>query len=133
MATTTISPEKENKNKQTLKGAIIFFIIVAIIYFACGGSGDTKLTAEQQHKKRIEAQFSAWDGSHINLTKMIKQSMNDPGSYENVETKFFDMDTYVVVNQTYTGKNAYGGRVKAFVKAKIDTLGNVIEILDQQD
>ncbi len=56
--------------------------------------------------------------------------MNDPDSYEHVETVYWDMTDYVVVQTTYSGKNAFGGRVKNSVKAKADNNGNIIEIID---
>lgn len=124
--------EKTNSKKQNITGALVLVVIVAIIYATCSDSDAAPLSAAEQHKKRIEEQFSAWDGSHTNLKKMIKDNMNDPDSYENVETNYFDMDSFVIINQTYTGKNAFGGRVKGFVKAKADTLGNIIEIIEQR-
>ena len=36
----------------------------------------------------ISSQFSAWDGSHSGLTKMIKKSLNDEKSYKHIETTY---------------------------------------------
>lgn len=82
-------------------------------------------------KEMIEKQFSAWDGSHIKLTRMVKDSMNDPDSYEHVETKYWDMKDYLVITTTFRGKNAFGGVVKNTVKAKVSLDGESIEILEQ--
>lgn len=46
--------------------------------------------AVEARKKRIDRQFSAWDGSHNNLERLIKRSMNDPDSYEHDETVYWD-------------------------------------------
>jgi len=43
-----------------------------------------------EHKARINAQFSSWNGSHKNLEKRIKSGMHDPGSYQHVETAYLD-------------------------------------------
>lgn len=82
-------------------------------------------------KKRLEGGFSAWDGSHRGLTKVIKESMNDPKSYEHVETKYWDMGDHLVVTTTFRGKNAFGGVVKNWVKARTDLDGNVLEVIEQ--
>ena len=88
-----------------------------------------RLAAER--KKRIESQFSAWDGSHRNLERVVKKAMNDPESYKHVETVYWDMGSYLIVRTTFRGKNVFGGVVKNSVKAKVDLDGNVLEILEQ--
>jgi len=81
--------------------------------------------------KRIESQFSAWDGAHRNLTRLIKASMNDPGSYKHDETVYWDMGDHLVVRTSFRGKNAFGGVVRNWVKAEVDLDGNIIAILEQ--
>lgn len=88
-------------------------------------------TRDAARKKRLEGGFSAWDGSHRGLTKVIKEAMNDPKSYEHADTKFWDMGDHLVVTTTYRGKNAFGGVVKNWVKAKTDLDGNVLEIIEE--
>lgn len=91
-----------------------------------------KLEAEANARtEMIEKQFSAWDGSHIKLTRLIKDSMNDPDSYEHVETKYWDIKDHLIVNTTFRGKNAFGGTVKNTVKAKVSLDGENVEILEQ--
>lgn len=82
-------------------------------------------------KKRIESGFSSWDGSHIKLTRVIKDSMNDPKSYKHAETGWWDMGDHLVVKTSFRGKNAFGGTVLNWVKAKCDLDGNVIEVIEQ--
>ncbi len=87
---------------------------------------------KQNRRKLIEKQLSGWDGSHIELTKLIKKSMNDPDSYKHEETVYWDMGDHIVVRTTFRGKNAFGGVVKNWVKAKADiNSGQVIEIIEQ--
>lgn len=85
---------------------------------------------KRKRKEMIEKQFSAWDGSHRNLTKFIKEQMNDPDSYEHVETIYWDMKDHLVVMTTFRGKNAFGGVVKNAVKAKVSLDGEILEIMD---
>lgn len=109
-----------------------FFIVMAL------GSDDEKKeeknadgTPKTERQIKLEKQFSAWDGSHIELTKIIKKAMNDPDSYEHVETKYWDMKDHIVVRETYSGKNAFGGRVKNWVKAQFDDDGNLLKIMEE--
>jgi len=96
------------------------------------GAADTKAEHKPPtRKERIEAQFSPWDGSHLGLTKVIKKLMNDPDSYKHVETVYWDMGDHLVVRTTFRGKNAFGGVVTNWIKAKVDLDGKVLEILDQ--
>jgi hypothetical protein len=88
-------------------------------------------TAEGSRKERLERGFSAWDGSHRGLTKVIKESMNDPKSYEHVETRYADKGDHLIVKTTFRGKNAFGGVVPNWVIAKTDLDGNVLEVIAQ--
>lgn len=90
-----------------------------------------KAAAEAARQKLIEQQFSAWDGSHINLERAIKKSMNDPDSYEHDETKYWDRGDHLVVLTQFRGRNGFGGMVRNTVKAKVDMAGNIIEVMDQ--
>ena len=82
-----------------------------------------------ERKKKLEPQFSAWDGSHRGLERVIKKTMNDPDSYDHVKTVYWDMEKYLVLKTTFRGKNAFGGLVVDWVKAKSDMDGNIIEII----
>lgn len=87
--------------------------------------------AKPTKKMRIERQFSSWDGSHRKLTKLIKQAMNDPGSFDHVKTLYRDNGDHLVVSTSYRGKNAFGGIVKNWIRAKVDLDGNVLKIIEQ--
>jgi uncharacterized protein (UPF0297 family) len=90
-----------------------------------------KKIAAEARKKKIETQFSPWDGSHRNLERVIKDSMNDPDSYDHVETVYWDRGDHLVVRTTFRGKNAFGAVVKNSVKAKVSLDGQVLQLLDQ--
>ena len=82
-------------------------------------------------KKRLERGFSLWDGSHRELTNRIKRLMHDPGSYDHLETVYWDMGDHLVVRTEFQGKNMFGSVVKNWIKAKVDLDGKVIEIIEQ--
>lgn len=116
---------------------ILSVLVVCFFLFIALGSDDTDSnkntdgTPKTERQIQLEKQFSSWDGSHNTLTELIKKAMNDPDSYEHVETEYWDMKDYIVVRTVYSGKNAFGGRVKNFVKAKFDNDGNLLEIIEE--
>lgn len=87
---------------------------------------------QKDRQEKIERQFSSWNGSHIGLTRFIKDNMNDPDSYDHTETKFRDDGNSLYVVTKFRGKNAFGGVVISTVTAKVDLDGNVIEIISQE-
>ena len=104
-----------------------------IIIFSGFNKNSAKKFIEHKNKKRkeqLETQFSAWDGSHINLEKFIKKSMNDPGSYDHVETTYWDRGEDLIVTTTFRGKNAFGGIVKNTIQAKVSLDGQILDILE---
>jgi TM2 domain-containing membrane protein YozV len=87
--------------------------------------------ATEQRREMIEDAFSAWDGSHIMLTQFIKDNMNDPKSYDHVETRYRDDGDYITVQVKFRGKNAFGGVVLNTIIAKCSLDGQVLEIISQ--
>lgn len=118
----------KNKHKHILSA----ITLVLFLFLAVGSSEDESNPEPQTRKEKIESQFSSWDGSHRKLEALIKESMNDPKSYEHVETKYWDMTDHLVVLTTFRGKNAFGGTVTNWVKAKVDLSdGTILEVLEQ--
>lgn len=58
--------------------------------------------------------------------------MNDPDSYEHIETRFRDDGDNIFVITKFRGTNAFGGKVINTVSAKVDFNGNVIEVISQE-
>lgn len=86
-----------------------------------------------QNTTLVESQFNPWNGEHINMTKTIKSSMNDPSSYKHIKTEYWDMGTHLVVQTEFTGKNGFGGTVRSTAKAKVNSkTGEVIDISEEK-
>ena len=129
-----LTPEKiaAIKKKGNVGCFIVGFIIfIVFIIFISNPPSNTKTATPkvETRQEKIEKHFSAWDGSHYGLTRVIKKSMNDPDSYEHVETRVWDRGDYLFVETTFRGKNAYGGLILDHVTARVDLNGNVIEIM----
>ena len=70
-------------------------------------------------------------GSHLQLTKIIKEAMNDPESYEHVKTTYRDNKDHRIVKTIFRGEDAFGGMINNSVTAKVGLDGEVIEIISQ--
>lgn len=81
-----------------------------------------------ERQRKIATIFDAWSGEVPALRESIKKSMNNPSSYDHVETRYDDSgngDTFVV-ECAFRGTNAFGGVVLNKVRATVDLDGNVL-------
>lgn len=119
-------------------GTVVVLAVLGFVFFGALSDNDSSTSSSEPKTKEelraatIERHFSAWDGSHRGLTALIKKSMNDPDSYEHVETVYWDRSDHLVVRTTFRGRNAFGGMVRNSVTAKVDLNGTVIEVISQE-
>lgn len=85
-----------------------------------------EVAAKAARQKKLEQQFSAWDGAHRNFERLIKAAMNDPDSYEHIETRYRDMGDRIRVSCKFRGRNGFGGMVVNTKIADFDIDGNFI-------
>lgn len=88
----------------------------------------------QEQKAQIKAgafenkYVSRWDGSVKPVVEYVKNSMNDPRSFEHVNTQWGIVsgttDRYWV-NMTFRGTNAFGAIVTNTIKVEVDSNGHV--------
>ena len=111
----------------------VTLIIGGVIWVDVTSPPDTPSTPSTP-RNSIESQFSPWDGSHDELENFIKTKMNDPDSYEHVETGRWghrSANDYYLVRTTFRGKNAFGGMIINSVTAKVrKSDGAILEITD---
>lgn len=81
---------------------------------------------EEIRKENIERQFSAWDGSHRNFVRYIKQNMDNPKSFEHVNTWYGDKGEYIALRMQFRGTNKFGALVLQECVAQADIEGNII-------
>lgn len=80
-------------------------------------------------KTDVDSQFSSLDGSHIKLSEYIKSNMNNPDSYEHVETKFKESKDFLLVITKIRGENNFGAIITTTYEAKCNlNTGDVITI-----
>jgi type IV secretory pathway VirB10-like protein len=83
----------------------------------------------EEYNNWINSQFDPWDGSHIQLTELIKQNMNNPDSFKHVETTYTNLGLHVGIKvyETFRGTNAFGGVVTNQAIATVDYKTNRIQ------
>ncbi len=122
----------------TSKLKFLILFTLSIIWIGCSEipkKKDSKwpYTQEEENRRREEVIsdcFSAWDGSHLELTKLIKESMNDPDSYKHIKTIHWDKNGKLYVETTFRGKNAFGGVVKQTILAEIALDCRIIQVYE---
>ena len=77
----------------------------------------------------IPKQFSTWDGSCYEFVRLLKENMNDPDSFEHVETRYDVGDYKLIVYMKYRGRNGFGGKALGIASAELDYKANTIRIL----
>lgn len=66
-------------------------------------AAEEEAAAKEGRQAWIENQFSWWDGRHIKLSDLIKENLNDSGSFKHVDASYIDVSDETVqatVNQT---------------------------------
>ncbi len=79
--------------------------------------------------EEIDKLFSRWDGSLPVLKDYVKNRMNDPKSFEHVETGWKTLNDGLQVRMKFRGKNAYGAIVLDQIIVKTDFNGNILQVL----
>ncbi|MEQ8409097.1 MAG: zinc ribbon domain-containing protein [Gammaproteobacteria bacterium] len=117
-----------------LAGFTIWGIYVNNFVFKDGASPAPPTAAQvaaQRRTDQIESQFSPFNGSHRNLVNIVKTSMNDPDSFEHVETGYVDAGDNIRIQMVYRGRNAFGGTVTERITVLANLNGDILEIIGQ--
>lgn len=107
---------------------VMWMVASLLIGLSISGEEAKPKTPEELRQQRIESQFSFLDGSQRNLVERVKSTMNDPGSFEHVETRFYDRGDQVFVHMKFRGANAFGGKVLNEVVADTDLDGKLLSV-----
>ena len=83
-------------------------LVVAALFAVL--SGEPK-SIEQIRNEQVQKLFFA-DGQNYQVVQAVKKRMNDPDSFEHIETKHIDQGSGdIAVTMLFRGKNAFGGKV----------------------
>lgn len=114
---------------ETLGGVVILAVIVGAIYLFWPSESDTERTAREAREaaEQVERErkgfhcLSSWDGSHHEVTRLVKDNLKDPSSFEHVETRITpvnDSGEHALMMQ-YRANNSFGGKVVGNARATI--------------
>lgn len=77
---------------------------------------------------------SAWDASVRQVVEYLKRALRDPGSYESIEwSNVVEQGDGYMVRHKYRARNGFGGYNVSNNVFLMDSLGNVIQVLDYPD
>lgn len=121
---------KQATSKDTATGCLIFCVVI-FGFFGWLLSGESPVPtespaemaarqaeeAQKKEEERLYAQncLSPWDGSHRAFEALVTASLNDPDSYEHVETLTWPRDAQGrnQIVMTFRAKNGFGGTMTA--------------------
>lgn len=100
--------------RHVLHGIGILILLSGVMIMLFGDKKPQPKTAD------IDSYFSKWDGSNYDLVSVVKQSMNDPKSFEHIETRYRDNGNSYTIVMSFRGKNAFNALVVQTVTADLD-------------
>ena len=129
-------------------------LVMAGVY--SDGTIDISSTSKEYNSERnrwIQGQFSAWDGAHTELEKLIVKNLNDEKSYNHIQTTYRDIakesdrdDVNKVladagysqrvevgdlfIQTEFSAKNAFGGTIKNTAFGIASYSNNTITLID---
>lgn len=107
---------QKNKGYAVIGGGLVLVCFFAFLALYSGEETNKNVLSEGEiRNQKIQECFSGWDGSHINLTNLIKESLNDSDSYKHIETTYIDKDSILIIKATFSAKNGFGGTIKQTV------------------
>lgn len=126
-------PPAQSKTSEFTAGIFIIAILWGGYYLITGGESPARLKEPETltRKQVIEQQFSAWNGAHLPMQRLVKAAMNDPDSYEHVRTTYLDEGETILVQTSFRGRNAFGGLVLDSASARFTTDGDLVEIVEE--
>ena len=148
-----IKEKRDKASNEKAKGCLIAFGVIFGIFLLFWFSGSNKeqkidettanFTVEDvdranaennkpKTKAEIEGLFSTWDGSLPSLKEQVKDNLQNPDSFEHVDTQYRDDGDGLTVKMKYRGENGFGAIRTQTVTAKVDYGGNILYIESNQ-
>ena len=136
--TRTVAPNHETASRKPKSRAeLLLMIAVGLVFmlsFIVPDSSDTKVADSKTDNAEPAAPpvqvvtdtnapenfLSAWDGSNRELVKLVESGMNDPDSFEHVETRFTDNGDSLSLLMTFRGKNSFNATVTNKISADLN-------------
>ena len=98
-----------------------YIILFVILVVALGGDDEAKTDAVEATEPVVEVKsykrrcFHPYDGSSLQLERLIKGSLKDPDSYQHIGTDILgdhpEIEGAKIIQMDYRAKNSFGGYV----------------------
>lgn len=118
------------EKKQSSKGTCLILLLLAVagLYYV-GRSKRVDADAGKSPEERAVLKcLSAWDGSSQALVDYVKGRMNDPGSFEHVETRYTVTPTGARLRMVFRGKNGFGGVVTQVASSEVNSACELVGV-----
>lgn len=128
--TATSKQPKSDRDITPLQSLVGLAVLGLLVFICCGLCSGTALFDNAPSADPIASQFSGWDGSHPAVVDGVKARMDNPSSFEHVNTSYVVVGDSINVAMEYRGTNAFGGVVTNAVVAKLTRAGKLIELVE---
>lgn len=108
----------------------VFIIILGIFLSEEYKSPESKKIEQTKTLTEEEKMANQANKCAKHLTKLIKISMNDPKSYEHIDTVYFYYDNHILISTKFRGKNAFGAIVFNEIKAQYTLDGEFVQFYE---
>ncbi len=89
-----------------------------------------KYNIEIQRRQRIKKEFSNRDGSHIKLTKSIREALIYPSSFQHVRTTYVEGGDHLIVAVQFRFQSITGATIPDTLIAKVSLDGRILKIIE---
>lgn len=103
------------------KEKLYIFIFLFLVFMYCNWKKGKDHRQSQDAKNPVEKCLSDWDGSHKGMVSATKAMMNDPESFDHIETRYIDRGNEIDLIMKFKGTNKLGGVVTNTAKATINS------------
>ena len=114
-------PKRGKPWKRIIFGLLILGVVIFgaadCVFGICGPSEEEKA---EERRKGFHC-LSSYDGSHFDFKYEVQQSLNDPDSFEHVETRITPVlpNGSHLMEMDFRGRNAFGALVLNTAKARV--------------
>ena len=109
---------------------VIIAVIAALFWIITPSDSGEAENDRNTPQAKVERQFHPWDGRHRALEDLVVDNLNDPNSFEHLESRYThnESERTIRVWMDYTASNRMGGTVRGTAIAVFDYDGDVVDI-----
>jgi len=122
--------KKKRKGSSASDAIALLVLIPGTIWLVSECQDPGTVAQGPARQESLDRAFSAWDGEHREVARAIQERMNDPTSYEHVETNVYDAGDVLVLTTKVRGTNAFGAVVTETYRDELEPDGSLIRLFE---